>query len=49
VLTAVIFSVMQQEKNVIFCSKLDKTLTESYEILQTDYGDEALRRSSVFE
>jgi hypothetical protein len=35
--------------NIKFCVKLGKTPTETYEMLQTSYGDEALSHSSVFE
>jgi hypothetical protein len=35
--------------NIKFCIKLGKTPTETYEILQTVYGDEVLSRNSVFE
>jgi transposase len=35
--------------NIKFCVKLGKTPTETYEMLQTVYGDEALSHSSVFE
>jgi hypothetical protein len=42
-------AVMEQRMNIKFCVKLDKTQTETYEMLQTVYGDEALSRSSVFE
>jgi hypothetical protein len=40
---------MEQWVNIQFCVQLDKTPTETYEMLQTAYGDEALSRSSVFE
>jgi transposase len=42
-------AVMEQQINIKFCVKLGKTPTETYEMLQTVYGDEALSRSSVFE
>jgi hypothetical protein len=40
---------MEQRVNIKFCVKLGKTPTETYEMLQTVYGDEALSHSSVFE
>jgi transposase len=40
---------MEQRAIIKFCIKLGKTLTETYKMLQTVYGDEALSRSSVFE
>jgi hypothetical protein len=40
---------MEQGQNIIFRSELGKTPTEIYEMLQTVYDDETLRRSSVFE
>jgi hypothetical protein len=48
-LTAGTFSAMEQGKNTTFCSKLGKTPTETYKILQSVYGDKALRCSRVFE
>jgi transposase len=42
-------AVMEQRVNIKFCVKLDKTPTETYEMLQTVYGDEATSHSSVFE
>jgi hypothetical protein len=42
-------AVMERRVNIKFCVKLGKTPTETYEMLQTVYGDEALNRSSVFE
>jgi hypothetical protein len=42
-------AVMEQQVSIKFCVKLGKTPTETYEILQTVYGDEALNRNSVFE
>jgi hypothetical protein len=42
-------AVMEQRVNIEFCVKLGKTPTETYEMLQTVYGDEALSHSSVFE
>jgi hypothetical protein len=42
-------AVMEQRVNIKFCVKLDKTGTETYEMLKTVYGDEALNRSIVFE
>jgi transposase len=41
--------VVEQRVNIKFCVKLGKTPTETYEILQTAYGDEAVSRNSVFE
>jgi hypothetical protein len=32
-------TVMEQGVNIKFCIKLGKTPTETYEMLQTDYGD----------
>jgi hypothetical protein len=40
---------MDQQVYIKCFVKLDKTPTETYRILQTVYGDEALSRSSVFE
>jgi hypothetical protein len=40
---------MEQRVNIKFCVKLGKMPTDTYEILQTVYGDEALSCSSVFE
>jgi hypothetical protein len=40
---------MEQKVDIKFCVKLGTTPTETYEMLQTVYGDEALSRSSVFE
>jgi hypothetical protein len=40
---------MEQRVNIKCCVKLGKTPIETYEILQTAYGDEALSHSSVFE
>jgi hypothetical protein len=42
-------AVMEQRVNIKFCVELGKMPTETYEMLQTVYGDEALGRSSVFE
>jgi transposase len=42
-------AVMEQRVNIKFCVKLGKTPTETYEMLRTVYGDEALSRSSVLE
>jgi hypothetical protein len=41
--------VMEQLVNIKFYVKLGKTPTETYEMLQIVYGDEALSRSSAFE
>jgi histone-lysine N-methyltransferase SETMAR len=40
---------MKQRVNIKFCVKLGKTPTETCEMLQTVYGDEALSRSRVSE
>jgi transposase len=40
---------MKQRVNIKACVKLGKTPTETYEMLQTVYGDEALSGSSIFE
>jgi hypothetical protein len=40
---------MEQRVNIKLCVKLGKTPTETYEMLQTMYGDKALSRSSVLE
>jgi hypothetical protein len=40
---------MEQRMNIKFCVELGKTQTETYEMLQSVYGDEALSSSSVFE
>jgi hypothetical protein len=45
----VLTAVMEQQVNIKFCVKLDKTSTEIFEMLRTVYGDEALSRSSVSE
>jgi transposase len=42
-------AVMEQQVNITLFVKLRKMPTETYEMLQTAYGDEALSRSSVFE
>jgi hypothetical protein len=42
-------AVMEQLVNIKFCVKLGKTWTETYEMLQTVYDDEALSSSKVFE
>jgi hypothetical protein len=39
-------AVIEQRVNIKFCVKLGKTPTETYEMLQTVYGGEALSRSS---
>jgi transposase len=41
-------AVMEQRVNIKLCVKLGKTPTETYEMLQNVYGDEALSRSSIF-
>jgi hypothetical protein len=48
-LTAATFLDMGQRINTNFCFELGKTLTETYEMLQTVCGVEALSRSSVSE
>jgi hypothetical protein len=40
---------MEQRVNIKFCVKVGKIPTETFEMLQTVYGDEALSRSSVLE
>jgi hypothetical protein len=40
---------MEQRVNSKFCVKLGKKPTETYEMLKTVYGDEALNRISVSE
>jgi hypothetical protein len=40
---------MEQRVNINFGFKQGKTPTETYEMVQTVYGNEALSRSSVFE
>jgi hypothetical protein len=40
---------MEQRVNIKFCVKLGKMPTETYEMLQTVYGDETLSHRSVFE
>jgi hypothetical protein len=42
-------AVIEQRVNIKFYVKLGKTPTETYRMLQTVYGDEALIRSSVSE
>jgi transposase len=42
-------AVMEQRVNIKFCVNLGKKRIETYEMLQTVYGDEALSRTSVFE
>jgi hypothetical protein len=44
-----LIAVMEQQMNIKCCVKLGKTPTETYEMLQTAYGDEALNHSSVCE
>jgi hypothetical protein len=41
-LTAVTFLAMEHWENTKFCFKLGKTPQETYEVLQTVYGDDAL-------
>jgi transposase len=48
-LTAVTFLATEQQMITRFCFKLCKTPVESYKILQTVCGDEALSRSTVSE
>lgn len=40
---------MEQRTNIKFCFKLGKTATETYEMIKTVHGDEAMSRSRVFE
>jgi hypothetical protein len=40
---------MEQSVNIKFCVELGKMPTETYEMVQTVYGNEALSRSSLFE
>jgi hypothetical protein len=40
---------MEQRVNIKFYVKLGRTPTETYEMFQTVYGDEALNRSDVFQ
>jgi transposase len=47
--TAVTFLAMVQRMNTKFAFKLGKTPIETYEMLQTVCGDEALSRSCVFD
>jgi transposase len=42
-------AVMEQRVNITVCVELGKTPTETYKMLQTVCGDEALSRSSVLE
>jgi hypothetical protein len=39
---------MEQRLSIKFCVKLGKSSTETYEMLQTVYGDEALSCNNVF-
>ncbi|XP_064486005.1 protein GVQW3-like [Ornithodoros turicata] len=39
---------MEQRANVTFCLNLGKSATESFEMIQTAYGTEAMSRKSVF-
>jgi hypothetical protein len=48
-LIAVTFLAMEQRTNNKYCFKLGKTPIETYEMLQTVRGDEAINRSSVSE
>jgi hypothetical protein len=48
-LTAVTFLAMEQQMNTKFYFKLCKTPVETYVMLQTVCGDEALSSSTVFE
>jgi hypothetical protein len=45
-LTAVTFLATELRVNSKFCFKLGKTPIETYKMLQTVYGDEALSRGS---
>jgi hypothetical protein len=47
--TAATFLAMEQRMNTKFCSKLGKTPTEIYEMLQNVCGEESLSRSGEFE
>jgi hypothetical protein len=40
---------MEQQVNIKFCVKLSKMPTETYEMLQSVSGDEALTHGNVFE
>jgi hypothetical protein len=40
---------MEQRVNIRFCVTLSKTPTETYEMMQIDYGNEILSRGSIFE
>jgi hypothetical protein len=40
---------MEQQVNIKFCAQLCKRPTETYDILQTLYGDEGISHSSVSE
>jgi transposase len=42
-------TVLEQRVNITFCVKLGRTPTETYEMLKTVHGDEALSRNSVLE
>jgi hypothetical protein len=44
-----LIAVMEQRVNIQFCVKLGKIPTETYKMLQTVCGDEALNRSRVYE
>ncbi|EZA47753.1 hypothetical protein X777_15520 [Ooceraea biroi] len=39
---------MEQRANIKFCFKLGKSATETFEMIKTAYGDEALSRKNVF-
>jgi hypothetical protein len=39
----------QQRVNIKFCVKLDKTATETLQLLRDAYGDEALSPARVFQ
>ncbi len=40
---------MEQRTNIKFCFKLGKSATETYEMIKSAYGDDAMSRSRVFE
>ena len=41
-------SQLEQRTNIMFCQKLGKTATETIQMMQQVYGDDALSRSVVF-
>lgn len=48
-LTVFLTAVIEQRVNIKFCVKLAKMSKETYKMLQTDCGNEALNRGSVLE